>query len=173
MQKDTSALIYYKTGDIPKDKQHEEAYNLLLHALKMEYGIKELPEIGKTDDGKPYFLHSDICFNVSHTDGAVACIVSDKPCGIDIQSIAGSTRAARKVCSAKEQEAIVASAEQNRLFTRYWVLKEAFVKCIGTGIRTDLARIDFSECLTDQFMHENMHFTVIENDKFILAACIY
>ncbi len=38
--------------------------------------------------GKPYvFNRSGIEFNVSHSVEYVACIVSDKPCGIDIEKI--------------------------------------------------------------------------------------
>ncbi len=171
MRKDISLLIYYKTGDIPKEKQHEEAYKLLLHGLNNEYGMKELPVIAKGEHGKPYFPDEEIYFNVSHTDGAVACVISENPCGIDIQSIAKSIRAAKKVCSVKEQEQLAHTKEPERLFTRYWVLKEAFVKCTGTGITDELPMFDFSECIENDFMHDNMHFTVMEEEQFILVAC--
>ncbi|MCQ2491886.1 MAG: 4'-phosphopantetheinyl transferase superfamily protein [Lachnospiraceae bacterium] len=164
-------MIYYKILDIPKEKQHEEAYKLLLHGLHKEYDMKELPVIAKGEHGKPYFPDEEIYFNVSHTDGAVACMISEYPCGIDIQSIAKSIRAAKKVCSVKEQEQLACAKEPERLFTRYWALKEAFVKCTGTGITDELLKVDFSECIENDFMHDNMHFAVEEEEQFILATC--
>ena len=64
------------------------AYLLLCEGLRKEYGITEKPVFEYGEHGKPSIVgHPEICFNISHCREAVLCALSDKPIGVDIESI--------------------------------------------------------------------------------------
>lgn len=43
-------------------------------------------EIAYNSQGKPYFLSNrEIFFNISHSSNYVACVIGDRPVGIDIE----------------------------------------------------------------------------------------
>ena len=99
--------------------EHDAAWKLLAHALKQVYGLTEMPDVAREEKGKPYFpLHPRICFNLSHSHGAVVCAVHDNPVGIDIEKL----RTAPKR---------LASGMDDRDFFLSWTAKEASVKLAG------------------------------------------
>ena len=64
------------------------AYLLLCEGLQKEYGITERPVFEYGEHGKPFIIgHPDIHFNISHCREGVICVVSDRPVGVDIESI--------------------------------------------------------------------------------------
>ena len=64
------------------------AYLLLKKALHEEFGITANPVFEYGEHGKPIFVgHPEIHFNLSHCREAVVCAVSDRPVGIDVESI--------------------------------------------------------------------------------------
>ena len=89
--------IYLERYEIPLEKEkreleHELGKKLLLIGLKDLYGItfesQDQPVIVKGEHGKPYlkdFPH--INYNISHTDGLVACGIGDRQLGIDVEKI--------------------------------------------------------------------------------------
>jgi 4'-phosphopantetheinyl transferase len=94
--------------------------------------------------GKPY-LHQDdgmqaIGFNLSHTDGFVACAVAATPSiGIDIERVdrrAEIASLARHSFSTRELAFFLSLPveDQREAFFRLWTLKEAFVKAKGLGL---------------------------------------
>lgn len=90
----------------------------------------------RTPEGKPYIsalphLH----FNLSHCRDAVAVAVSDVPIGVDVESLGRYHESlARYVLSDSEFDQVQSSATPGVLFTRLWTQREAYAKCIGTGI---------------------------------------
>lgn len=99
-----------------------------------------------TKAGKPYFKNKkDIKFNISHSDGLVYAVFSDKEIGCDIQVVRESVKEIyNRVLSDKEKEEVVSILDENKQkekFIEYWVKKEAYVKCIGTGISDDMTKI--------------------------------
>jgi 4'-phosphopantetheinyl transferase len=88
-------------------------------------------------------------FNLSHTEGLVACIAClDFDCGIDVERARGPQSPAfiRHVLAPAEQRAVLAAPEaaRSRLFQRYWTLKEAYVKARGTGLSLPVERCEFA-----------------------------
>ena len=64
------------------------AYLLLCEGLRKEYGITEKPVFEYGEHGKPSIIgHPDIHFNFSHCREAAVCVISDRPVGVDIESI--------------------------------------------------------------------------------------
>lgn len=118
-------------------KQSLLAYVTLKSLLKEHYGIDENPIFHELESGKPIIIgHEDIHFNISHCKTAVACVVCDKPVGIDIESVdreANESLYSYTLCPAEEQK--VRTAEHPEVeFLRYWTMKEALVKMTGDGI---------------------------------------
>jgi 4'-phosphopantetheinyl transferase len=80
-------------------------------------------------------------FNVSHTDGLIACVVSRKrQAGVDTERSPARPEAVRlagKVLTEQERRWLEALDEpyRGRLFSGYWVLKEAYTKALGLGLQ--------------------------------------
>ena len=93
------------------------------------------------------FPHPDIDFNLAHTRGLVAAaIVSRAHIGVDVEKI-DSTKADFKVAenyfAAPEIEILRAASASERAicFFRFWTLKEAYLKAIGTGLERHSIRL--------------------------------
>ena len=128
--------------------------------------------ISADEKGKLYCDNTpEIHFNISHSDDLVAAAVCDKPVGIDIEVIRNvSLKLAKRVCAQKELEYVFGKLpheedylsqnfEYIRRFLEIWTIKEAYFKCIGTGI-TDFNSAD---ALSSDFEK-----TKTENDNYIM-----
>ncbi|MCQ2547997.1 MAG: 4'-phosphopantetheinyl transferase superfamily protein [Clostridia bacterium] len=87
-----------------------------------------MPEIVISQSGKPDFAKT-YHFSVSHSGGYLALMVSDKPCGIDIELAKHRNWEALAKRFIKETS-ISSEAE----FYRAWVSKEAYGKMTGRGV---------------------------------------
>lgn len=121
-------------------RQSIGAYLLLCRALREEYGIAEPPALGYEDGGKPFLAdHPTIHFNLSHCRTAVACAVSRRPIGVDIESRRPVSDAlARHVLNAEEYHAVATAEDREIAFLTLWTRKEALLKLTGEGIRGNL-----------------------------------
>lgn len=91
--------------------------------------------------GKPYATGLPVFFSISHSGDMVVCAVSEKEIGIDIEKIRPvNLRAAEKFATEKELAYI--KNNENGFFD-IWTLKEAFFKCIGTGLGADIKKVSF------------------------------
>lgn len=116
------------------------AYLLLKKALREEYGLTENPLFEYGPHGKPFIVgHPEIHFSLSHCREAVACAVSDRPVGIDVESVRRYKEdVVRYAMSDEEQQLIVAAERPDVAFIRLWTMKEARLKLTGEGITNDL-----------------------------------
>lgn len=116
------------------------AYQLLKQGLQEAYGITENPIFEYNEHGKPAIIgHPEIYFNLSHCEEAVACVISDEPVGIDVESIrAYKDGLARYTMNETELAEIAQASDAAAAFIRLWTMKEATVKLIGTGITNEL-----------------------------------
>lgn len=98
-------------------------------------------EFGKNEFGKPFAVGLNIHFSVSHSGELVVCAVSEKEIGIDVEKIREiRPDAAKKFACESELEYI---AENENGFFDIWTLKEAYFKCIGTGLGADIKDVSF------------------------------
>lgn len=89
----------------------------------------------------PQILSNDVVYNLSHSGHYVMCAYSDKSgvkVGCDLEMI-GKQRlsvAKRFFCETEYQHIMntASEEEQRRLFYRYWVLKESFMKATREGM---------------------------------------
>ena len=118
-------------------------YVELLRGLRLCFGIGGLPEFEFNEHGKPSLKdHPDIHFSISHCRDAVGCLVSDCPCGLDIEHIHKAKEdLVRHTMSDEEAKSIFADPFPDIAFTRLWTQKEAVLKLAGTGIIDDLHHI--------------------------------
>ena len=140
------------------------AWLLLAKALR-ESGIEQVPEMAFGEHGKPYFpslpgLH----FSLSHCPCAVACAVSDRPVGVDVESLRPyRPQLGRYVLSERELQRVEASAESDREFARLWTRKEALLKLDGTGLRNNLKGL-----LEER---SEVQFSMHEEATYVCALC--
>lgn len=99
-------------------------------------------------NGKPQIKnHEGLFFNISHSKNKIAVVVSDEEIGIDIEVMRPySLRLAKKICNKEELLYIFGhhpyeteftentSKETLHRFFEVWTAKEAYFKCIGTGL---------------------------------------
>ena len=124
---------------------HEAGRELLASLYRAETG-EELPEIWKTDRGKPYFATGKWHFSITHTPRHAFCALSERPVGIDAEELDRNInlRLAEKILSAGEKAQFDAAPDKRLALLTFWVLKEAAVKLSGEGLRGYPKDTDFS-----------------------------
>lgn len=171
-------MIYYREILDMKEKnyrQHsEEAQKLLLEALYFEYNITELPEIAREKHGKPYFPeYPQICFNYSHCRKGVLCGISERPIGVDAETLRPFRESlAKRVCHPQEWALLQKAENQERLFMKLWVCKEALGKYTGRGVFAQPQQTDLSGILRGaEKMTDGPYLKIWEEGDLFLCAC--
>ena len=122
--------------------------------------------ISKYDSGAVYSPQSDLHLSFSHTRTHVAVAISEKSCGIDIES---ATREVDREMIAKR---FFSKDEYRRVksddasFFKIWTAKEAFLKMEKTGINRPLNTL----CVDENnrlISHEKVEFCVFTSSKKI------
>lgn len=115
---------------------HEAAYELLAQLYRQQTG-SAMPQICRTERGKPYFADEKWHFSISHTKKHAFCALSDKPLGIDAEEKDRKIdlRLAEKILSPMEKAQFDSAPDKRLALLRFWVLKEAAAKLSGEGLR--------------------------------------
>jgi len=112
-------------------------------AWKFIANVHGRPEILDRPPGVP-----DLRFNISHTDGLIACAVTiGREVGVDVEHInrhllhdvAGRFFAPNEVSDLRK----LPEDEQRRVFFDYWTLKESYIKARGFGLALPLGDFAF------------------------------
>lgn len=107
------------------------------------------PEIAELPPGAP-----DLRFNLTHTEGLVACaVVVGREIGLDVEHVgrAVSDAIVERFFSPQEIADLrnVPTDQQHLAFFDYWTLKEAYIKARGDGFRLALRQFAF-RCQPDR-----------------------
>jgi 4'-phosphopantetheinyl transferase len=121
------------------------------HALLRTALSQHLPEVAPEawkfrpgDRGKPE-LDGEIRFNLTHTDGLVACVIADAiDVGIDAEPIDRDIPSLERVLAPVEIASVLAAAHPGAAFFARWTLKEAYAKARGLGLALPFASLAFS-----------------------------
>ena len=140
------------------------AYLLLKKGLREGYGITENPAFEYNEHGKPSIVgHPYIYFNLSHCKEAVVCVISDQPIGVDVESIREYKESLVNYTMNDEEISEIASSENPAAsFIRFWTMKEATMKLIGTGISNDMKTV------IDATKYK---YTTVERQQYIYTVC--
>ena len=114
-----------------------EAWSLLERLLEEGFGLPELPAVARTAQGKPWFpARPELYFNLSHSAGLALCGAGNCPLGVDVERVRPRRRGlADYVFSPRELTWFTRRGGDWGSFCTLWTLKEARVKCTGTGLR--------------------------------------
>lgn len=110
-------------------------YILLRISLMEIYQIYGVPLLEKDKNKKPYLKeYPSIHFNLSHCKKAVACIVSSKQVGIDVQDITAYDMDSAKIFMTSSEFDKTSSKCSDVEYTLIWSRKESYGKYMGVGI---------------------------------------
>ena len=97
------------------------------------------PEIRPGGKGKPEWDVQGLYFNLSHSGELAACVIADRPVGLDVQkSCAYRAALVRRFFAPEERALLAASDDRDRDFGRIWSLKESYIKATGEGLALPL-----------------------------------
>lgn len=121
---------------------------------------------------KPRFSSSALHFNISHSNNAVAAVISDREVGIDIEKVGKLRERILQKCFSVRERELVTSPEA---FYRLWTLKEAYLKALGTGIDRRLDTLEFSlsdsiACIDGEALANARFYSGI-HDGYAVAIC--
>ena len=113
-------------------------------------------------------VNCQLHFTLSHCRQAIACVISERPVGVDVESIGRYSESLARHVLSPEEFALVSSAPDPQIpFTRFWTQKEAIVKLTGRGIDDDLPNLLFK--YNNVYLHTEEHL-----DKgYILSVATY
>ena len=188
-------LIYLAPYTLPEGEkahtyEHALGRRLLSLGLKELFGLDVTPEwldanIRTQKSGKPFISGlPHIHYNISHCAGMVACVFADSPVGVDVEKPRSVKEALiRRVLTKEEQSFLyhTASDEDARAewFTRFWTLKESYLKYTGAGLSGSLQSVSFR--FEEHFSENEPRITCSDpsvtlfeaplSDGIILSAC--
>ena len=161
--------MFLRGKKISDGSGHEEGLQLLAQMYRQYVG-GTMPEIARSERGKPYFSGSSWHFSISHSKHHVFCALSQKPVGIDAeeQDRKINLKLADKILSPVERQHYEEAEDKRLALLTFWVLKEAAVKCTGEGLRGYPNHTEFT--LTDPRVQrlEGCLVAVIEEDDHVI-----
>lgn len=171
-------MLIISLKEIPHDKQHDYAHNMLREVLK-HFGIQYGDDSNLTynEHGKPSLADfPDVHYNLSHADGITACFAGRYECGVDAEKVRQyRPNVVKRSFSESEQNLIESAPEDERdlIFFRIWTLKESYVKAIGIGVSYPLNTIEFSfdgNKIISNIQDYRFKQYIID-EKFVVAIC--
>ncbi len=124
-------------------------------------------KIGKY--GKPFLSNDNkIKFNLSHSEDYIFLGISEKLIGVDIEKIRHYDNAIIYNCfHPLEIDYIQKARNKDLAFCIVWTRKEAYFKCIGTGLSKEMKHINT--------LNPGKRFTIKTNliDSYAYSICLY
>ncbi len=113
-----------------------EAHALLREAVRLTWGWEELPRLGREERGKPWFPERPgYCFNLSHSGPYALCALGHAPVGADVEQVRPRRPfLPQRALSPEELRWFQVLGGRWEDFYTLWTMKEAKVKCLGSGL---------------------------------------
>mgnify|MGYP003306333710 CR=1 FL=1 len=164
--------FHFNDKDSLKRKDSVCAKAMLCQVLDESFNIKSFV-VDCEEDGKPYLVGDEICFNLSHSDNIALCSVSGDVVGCDVEKIRPyNPKLAKRFFTTEEFSLLEKSDNPDLLFTRLWTMKESILKCLGSGLSGGLSEYDFSPFINkNYFMAHNLCFNVFEFPEYVICVC--
>ena len=142
--------------------------------LNLPYDF-EAAAIERTEKGKPFFVDIPVEFSLSHSGAMWMCMFSDGPCGLDLQLIEGEhdwQAVCKRRYTAEEQHYVELWGIEG--FYEIWVRKEAFGKCTGQGIFSQMpSMVDENHDLCNAVTYGGVDYVFDTVDIMPEAKCAY
>ena len=123
----------------PEDRRLSLGAGLLLQQVLKRHEI-EGQNISYGEHGKPQM--EDVYFNLSHSHHMVACAISDKPVGCDIEKVRDIKGDVAARFFSEQEIAYIEEAEDKKdMFFRLWTMKESYMKMTGDGLKLGLQNV--------------------------------
>ena len=143
--------VYFARTDAPS--LSVQVRHLLAYALGYH------PDLATGVHGKPYLVDRRCEISLTHTQGAVACALSENPVGIDLEHPRKvNPKLSVRFLTEREQAKVKNASD----FLRIWTCKEALLKREGNGMAVPLNRLETVD-------HPDI--VTICKDAFILSFC--
>lgn len=154
-----------KLSDIQRKKESLLA-RYLINEICKKLKLGSIYECGfkKDNKGRPYFSNDpNIFISITHSNGYVFVAASNSAIGIDFEKIDVNSSEDLKIAFNDTDWKII-SNDVNSMF-KYFSLKEAYSKMIGTGFTTEPADIQI------EILELNSHSVFFENNdsKYIFT----
>ena len=138
-----------KKEKIEKLRDFEDAQSrlfgdlLIRKIIKDKLGLKNNEiNFGVNEYNKPYLCaNQNFHYNLSHSGKYIVCAVSDRRVGVDIETIKPiNKQVAKRFFTYDESQYILSKLNENqtKAFYEIWTKKEAYVKCMGKGLKIPL-----------------------------------
>lgn len=122
---------------------------LLMRAMSDEGLDPFKSDTAEGKHGKPYLTaYPEMRFSLAHSGSIAMCVTADVNTGCDIERIADARpEVAERFFDESETRDISGTEDPLRAarFYWYWTLKESYVKCLGTGMSTELGSFRIRE----------------------------
>ena len=153
-----------------KDLQSVRRYvcekDRVLHLVSAYLKNKYVGEWTVNEYGKP--VSDVISFNVSHCNGAVALVLSDKDVGVDVENVRKTERSVAEYVSGDKE---LYHVNDDKDFFKLWTAKESLVKCQGKGLIKDLKSIPaFPFNGEKEYSGEKYYSEQVEKGEFIITV---
>lgn len=148
------------------------SFLILRYGLFVEYKKLDLPIVDTSK--KPRLTDIDVCFNISHCNSAVACVIDEKEVGIDIQDYNETVFDVRTMFLSKQEESIlICDGFSNNELTRIWTMKEAYGKFYGQGLCYSLCETSFDNIKDSDSWQSYLALQVFSKtyDGYALSVC--
>ncbi|HEQ5509196.1 TPA: 4'-phosphopantetheinyl transferase superfamily protein [Streptococcus pyogenes] len=152
--------------------------NLTLKGL-LEKGINDL-RVKRDKNNKPYLENTiGLKFNISHTEGLVLLAFSKREVGIDVEKINFKFEFKDILENCFTRDEIINIDNNIISFYRYWIAKEAYLKCDGIGLIRNLKEIEIIS-FENEFIeiNDSGRNTIIRlkplnyDNKYVGAICL-
>ena len=164
----------------PKDRCRSLGAGVLLRKALSDAGVDEAVFV-YGEHGKPRLAGNlGVHFNLSHAGDRAMCVVSEHRVGCDVERLGRrGTDVAERFFAPEEYQRILSAPESERgeLFTRFWALKESFLKVTGLGLTLPLGAfavdIDGEAVTIRQDVDQNSYrfFELTTGDEYQYAVC--
>ena len=160
----TFLFFFNKLNKVQKEKVKEYSLRKKQNILLSEYLLYNYffsnEEFFYNQYGKPYLKNK--YFNISHADNYLLLGIADEEIGVDMQKITFKKNV-EKLFSEEKQNLLKTAKE--KMFTRYWVLKESYAKYLGVGISKKI--------LQETIKKKDVYFYEYEDlNGYMIAVCL-
>lgn len=166
-------LTFPRGTSISKERECLLKEKLLQDALVREYQMKDAV-LRHSREGQPYLEnHPEIHLSFTRTEGLLGLALAPWPVGLDAETRKPlDSFVARKILGSGERASLGDSKDPEGDLLRYFTLKEAYGKAMGTGLSYEFRKTGFS------FQGEHItsplpccRFFFIRNCEEIIISC--